>query len=263
MTDELGARSAPVRRLRRLIQKRAERDAARAFVVEGPRGVAAAWEADADVREVFIGPDHSGADALAQAWSERGVSVHRLAPDVIAEVTDTVTPQGVVAVVAGGAAPIDEAADLSRVLVLADVRDPGNAGTIIRTAEAAGASAVVFCRGSADAFSPKVVRASAGAVFHVPILQAGDPGEALDVLAQRGVRRIGTAADGGERYDRFDWTGPTALVLGNEAWGLPEHLTSSIDAWVTVPMAGRAESLNVAAAAAVLLFEATRDRTSS
>ncbi|HVM41629.1 MAG TPA: RNA methyltransferase, partial [Acidimicrobiia bacterium] len=146
-------------------------------------------------------------------------------------------------------------------VVLVDVREPGNAGTIVRGAEAAGATAVVFCRGSADPFAPKVVRASAGALFHVPVVVGGEPGEVLDVLAQRGVRRLGTAVNAGVSYTELDWTVPTAIVVGNEAWGLPP--TAPVDAMVTIPMPGRSESLNVAMATAILLFEAARQRARS
>lgn len=255
----LGSRTAPVRRLRRLIGKRQDREAEGAFVVEGVRGVSTALESQADVDSLFVDAE-AAADSLLRACEARGVPVHRLAPGVIDAVTDTVTPQGVAAIVRGRPIPLDDLADLARLLVLVDVRDPGNAGTLIRTAEAAGASAVVFCRGSVDALSPKVVRASAGAVFHIPLVQAGDAGEVLDVLAQRGARRIGTSVQDGESYDSLDWAPPVALVMGNEAWGLPDHLEGAIDQWAQIPMAGRADSLNVAAAAAVLLFEAVRDR---
>ena len=189
-----------------------------------------------------------------------GADVTWVTSEAMQRVADTVTPQPLLAVVRVPRRSLEQIDDISLVVVLADVREPGNAGTVVRAAEGAGASAVVFCRGSADAFSPKVVRSSAGTLFQVPVFQGADAGEVLDVLAQRGVWRLGTSAAGGEPYDTIDWCRPSAIVLGNEAWGLPEDLTSQIDEWVTIPMTGRAESLNVAMAASVLLFEAARQR---
>lgn len=258
----LTAKSRTVKRIRRLLSKRAARDDERVFVVEGIRTVQAALDAAVPLEGLYLAADAGDrCSELHERASELGIPVHEVAPGVIEEVSDTVTPQPVLAVAAMTDRSLDDLDDTSLVVVLADVREPGNAGVVTRSAEGAGASAVVFCRGSADAWSPKVVRASAGALFHVPVVRGGEPREVLDVLAQRGVRRLGTAAGSGDAYDLIDWGVPTALVLGNEAWGLPNDLGSHVDAWVTVPMTGRTESLNVATAASVLLFEAQRQRS--
>lgn len=248
--------------------KRSEREAQGVCVVEGVRAVTTALESGADVEALYVAAD-AGPDLPPGFWSKFSTPdgenvlekpVRRLAPGVLERVADTVTPQAVLAVVRVPTVRLEDLDDVSLVVVLAEVRDPGNAGAVVRVAEGAGASAVVFARGSADAFSPKVVRASAGAVFQVPVVTGRDTGEVLDVLAQRGVRRLGTAASGGEPYDRVDWTSPTALVLGNEAWGVPDDVRDHLDGWTTIPMAGHAKSLNVATAASVLLFEAARQR---
>ena len=131
---------------------------------------------------------------------------------------------------------------------------------MLRSAEAAGAGGVVCCEGSVDVFNPKTVRASAGAIFHVPVVCGGDPAEVLDRLGQWGLRRLGTTPHGGVDYTVADLSGPVALVLGNEAHGLPPGLSDNLDGLVTIPMAGRAESLNVGMATAVLCFEAGRQR---
>lgn len=259
--DERGFTSAPVQRLRSLLSRRATREEAGAFVVEGVRAVADALGTGATLEVVFAAPeaDHRCPELL-EAARARQIPVERLAAGVTERVSDTVTPQPVLAVARIPHHTLAELADTSLLVVLADVREPGNAGTIVRSAEAAGASAVVFCRGSVDPWAPKVVRASAGAVLHLPIVQGGDAGEVLEVLAQREVRRLGTTARGGVVYDEVDWSPPTALVFGNEAWGLPEPVADRLDGTVTIPIAGRTESLNVAMAASILLFEATRGR---
>ena len=158
-------------------------------------------------------------------------------PGVLARACDTVTPQPVAAIVGTvdvGLAELGQRRpDL--VVVCVDVRDPGNLGTIIRSAGAAGAGAVVCCAGSVDLFNPKTVRASAGMLFHLPVVAAGDPVEVLDELGRWGLRRWGTAARGGCDYVDADLTAPTALVLGNEAHGLAASLAPS---W-TGPCASR------------------------
>jgi TrmH family RNA methyltransferase len=188
----------------------------------------------------------------------RGVRVHRLAPGVMDRVAGTVTPQGVLAVFPMVDRDPEVLAGGTLVVVLDDVRDPGNAGTVLRTADAAGADAVVCCGGTVDPYNPKTVRSSAGSLFHVPLVVEPDTGRALAALAAHGYRRLGAVVRGGEDYVAVDWTRPTAVVLGNEAAGLPEGL--ALDATVAIPMAGRAESLNVGTACAVLCFEALRQR---
>ncbi|HVC15574.1 MAG TPA: RNA methyltransferase [Acidimicrobiales bacterium] len=189
-----------------------------------------------------------------------GARVFELAPGVVERVASTVTPQPVLAVFpALDVDGVPDGADL--VVVMADVRDPGNAGTVLRSADAAGVGAVVCCGGTVDPYNPKTVRASAGSIFHVPVVLAEDPVATLASLGTSGHRRLGAAARGGEDYAGVDWSVPTALVLGNEAWGLPAGLP--LDGFVGIPMAGRAESLNVGMACAVLCFEALRQRRST
>ena len=143
-----------------------------------------------------------------------------------------------------------------------DVRDPGNLGTVLRSAEASGVGGIICCDGSVDVYNPKCVRASAGSLFHTRVVARGDPVTVLGTLGDWGLRRLGTRPEGGEPYHRVDLRGPTALVLGNEANGLPAPAAAALDGWVSIPMAGRSESLNVGMAAAVLCFEAARQRRS-
>jgi RNA methyltransferase, TrmH family len=200
------------------------------------------------------------AAVLADA-ARRGVRVFVLAPDVLARVADTVTPQPVLAVVGMPAARLDELEDATFVVVCVDVRDPGNAGAVIRVADASGADAVVCCDGTVDPFNPKTVRASAGSVLHLPVVVAGDACSALDTLRARGMQRVAAVSRGGEPYTGFDPAAPLALVLGNEASGLPPRLAPHVDARISIPMTGQAESLNVSTAAAVLCFDLARRRS--
>jgi len=228
------------------------------FVVEGAKLVSEALAAGAAVEGLYLAPGAD--DPVVPAAAERGIRVHHLGPGAMEAVADTVSPQPVAAVVAMVDVALGELAGATLVVVCVDLRDPGNAGTVLRSAEAAGARGVVCCDGSVDLFNPKTVRASAGALFHVPVVAGGRPVEVLEVMGRWGWQRLGTAAAGGVAHTGADLTRPTALVLGNEAHGLPPGVHDQLDGLVTIPMAGRSESLNVGMAAAVLCFEAARQR---
>lgn len=147
-------------------------------------------------------------------------------------------------------------------VVCVAVRDPGNLGAILRSADAAGSAGVLVCGESADPYNPKVVRASAGAIFRLPLAVGGEAADVLDRVGEAGLRRVGTLVRGGLDYAGVSLAAPLALVLGNEASGLAPELAGRLDEAVTIPMAGGGESLNVAMAATVLCFEAARRRRS-
>ena len=239
--------------------------------MEGPHALAAALDAGAELVDVLHEPVDDGGEVagLVARAAAAGVPTAELAPGTIARVADAVTPQPVVAVARWCDVGLDElvaaavAPGAGPVLVLDDVRDPGNVGTLLRTAEASGAAGVVVAGESTDVFGPKAVRSSAGAVFHVPVTVAPEVTAALDALAAGGLRLLGADADAATTHDDADMTGPVALVLGNEGAGLSDAVRARIDERVAIPIEGRAESLNVAAAGAVLCFEAARQRRRS
>lgn len=230
-------------------------------MAEGVAVVRTALDAGASVESLFVaqGTDQDAgvADVVARAH-RAGARVLMLAPGVLERVADTVTPQPLLAVVAMGGARLDQLRGGRLVVVCAGVRDPGNAGTVLRSADAAGADAVVCCGDSVDPYNPKAVRASAGSLFHLPVVVAGDAAATLTDLGAFGYRRLGAVVRGGTDYTTLDWSVPTALVLGNEASGLRADVRPLLDGTVVVPMAGRAESLNVGVACAVICFEALR-----
>jgi TrmH family RNA methyltransferase len=265
-----------VQRLRRLLHSRRARLAERCFVVEGEKLIAVALARGCAIESLYHSPRLSDSEAgLLRRGAEAGIRVFELEAGVLERVSDTTTPQGVCAVVgfldlalcellsrsADRALPGDRDR-LPLVLVCVDVRDPGNFGAVLRSAEAAGVTGVVACEGTVDPYNPKAVRASAGALFDLP-LAVGEPVlSALCALAAAGYTRLGTAARGGAPYLSVHLDGPVALVLGNEAAGLAEAVAVELDGLVTVPMAGNAESLNVAMVATILCFEAARQRGS-
>lgn len=241
---------------RRLV-KPAVRRAERRFLVEGPQAVAAAAAAGV-LLEVY-------ATAATTLPADLAVPITVVGERSLAALTETVTPQGLVGVAALLDVPLEVALTGSPqlVVVLHEVRDPGNAGTIIRTADAAGADAVLLTGdglgGPVDVHNGKCVRASAGSVFHLPIAVCGWQ-DALSALRTAGLRVLATSGEGGEDLFAADLSGPTAWVLGNEAHGLPAGVLAAADATVRVPIHGRAESLNVASAAAVCLYASARIR---
>ncbi len=250
--------SARVKRLRQLMERSSMRAREGAFVVEGPTLVGDALDAGAEMEGLFVAAGTRV--AVADRAVAAGVAVFDLAPGVLERVAGTVTPQPVLAVARAVDVDLCELAGASLVVVCVDIRDPGNLGTVLRSAEAAGVGGIICCDGSVDVYNPKCVRASAGSLFHTRLVARGEPVRVLGTLGGWGLRRLGTRADDGDPYDRVDLTGPTALVLGNEAHGLDTSAARALDGWVTIPMEGRTESLNVGMAAAVLCFEAARQR---
>ena len=244
-------------------------------MAEGTELIRTALDVGTPVESVYISPDAADDPAIQDVCRRAGAAGARtfpLAPGVLERVADTVTPQPVLAVLpmlAGadpGADPGPEAAlpwppDRGALIaVLVDVRDPGNAGTVLRAADAAGATAVVFAAESVDPYNPKTVRASAGSIFHVPFAVRRDPTTLATGLRAAGFRTLATVVRDGEDYAGVDWWVPTAVFFGNESSGLDPALSAGLDGAVAIPMAGRAESLNVGVASAVVAFEAFRQR---
>ncbi len=226
-------------------------------MVEGPKLLAEARSSGARVESVYV---EAGSRGGLGDLSDLGVPVHVLAAGVIERIADTVTPQGVLAVVETAGTTLEALRGATLMVVAVEMQDPGNAGALLRAASAAGVSGVVFCDGSVDVYNPKTVRASAGSVFHVPVVVGGDAVTVLGEIGEWGMRRLGAASRAGTDYASLDLRAPTAFVLGNEATGLPAAVEALTDALVTVPMSAATESLNVATAASVLCFEAARQR---
>jgi TrmH family RNA methyltransferase len=260
----LGAHSPRLKAARRLT-KRAFRQRERAFLAEGPQAVAEAFRFGAGITDLFVTvPARSKHQDLVAEIAAAGIPVHVVNGDIMDELAQTVTPQGLLAVC--GFVDVPLAAVIAEkprlVALLANVRDPGNAGTVLRTADAAGAQAVVFADASVDPYNGKCVRASAGSLFHLPVVAAGRLEEAIGALRQAGLRIVAADGRAGRPLDdpavQARLAEPTAWMFGNEAWGLPPELVALADEPVAVPIYGQAESLNLAAAAAVCLYASAR-----
>jgi TrmH family RNA methyltransferase len=260
----LGPRHAEVTRLRELLRDVRARAAEECFVIEGPRAVDAALERGATLEHVYLGPNADRAFApLVTRLEQAHVPWSLLKAGVLERVGSTVTPQPVLAIAPKPRTTTDALTRDGIVLFGVGLSDPGNLGTLLRSADAAGAAGIVLGAGSVDAYNPKVVRASAGAIFGVPLLEGWSVMDALDVLHGAGRSCLGTRAAGGTPHHAADLAAPVAIVLGNEAHGLDDELDAQLDGWLTIPMHGPTESLNVAMAGTVLCFEAARQRAAA
>jgi TrmH family RNA methyltransferase len=232
------------------------RDERRRFLVEGARGVAEALTAGLEI--LFSTDEQHPVAGRARA---AGVPIEVVTEEVMERLTSTVTPQGLVGIVPYRDAELSSAvASRGCLAVLSEVRDPGNAGTILRSADAAGVSAAVFSESSVDVYNPKVVRASAGSIFHLPVVRGVPALEAVDTLKNDGWTTVATSPEGETDLYALDLSDRVAFVFGNEASGLAGDVAARCDRTVRIPLPGVAESLNLAAAATLCLFEWARAR---
>jgi TrmH family RNA methyltransferase len=261
-------RSPRVKQARKL-QRRASRLSARQFLAEGPQAVREALQVAECVTEVFATLEATQRfPELASAAAAVDVPWQLVDDTGMGALSETVTPQGVVAVC--GFLDVELAAIVDRrpalVAVCADMRDPGNAGSVLRVADAAGADAVVLAGTSVDPYNGKTVRTSVGSIFHVAVVVGVTVEEAVHALSVGGQQVLAADASG-QDLDRLADAGglavPTAWVFGNEAHGLPAEVLALADRVVGVPVYGRAESLNLATAAAVCLYTSARAQRSS
>ncbi len=264
--EPLSARNPRIKRLRKLVSQRKARSQERAFVAEGPTLLAEAVRSGAPVAEVYVDADVFIEDDVAYELSNASISPMRVHAGVLASVLDTATTQGVAAVIDGGpdevsAEVLAAVGDDQPLLVLHELRDPGNVGTLLRTAEASGFGAVIVTGESVDLTSPKTVRASAGSIFRVPVSTGAVAAEVFDVIRTTGRKVLATDVNIGTSHHEVDLA-RAAIVLGSEAHGLSHDVVDAADAAITIELAGPTESLNVAAAGAIICFESLRQRRS-
>jgi len=250
----------PVVRAARALQTPHGRRKARACLIEGRRLVEEALRQGASIERCFY-VEAVMDGGLREALRRAGVPLHPVTEPVLRSLAETATPQGLVAVVRRRFWSLDEVLEVPEpfLLILDGVQEPGNVGTLLRAAWAAGADGAIFLPGTADPYQGKAIRASAGALFRLRHTWHGDPGDLAEDLARRGVQLWVAEAAGGEPPHRVDLRGPTALVLGSEARGASAAIRARAQA-LTIPMVGGVDSLNVAMAGAMLLYERCRQR---
>ena len=240
------------------MSRRAVREREGLFLAEGPQAVREALGHRPDrVRDLYFDAQAGSRHAeLVQAARAAGLPTREVSHEVLAAMCDTLVPQGILAVCRPVDLDLDAVldADPRLLVVLTNVRDPGNAGTVIRGADAAGADAVLVSDSSVDIYNPKVVRSSAGSLFHLPIVTGMSISVVLDRVRDAGLSLLAADGAGQSLLGEIDLTGPHAWVMGNEAWGLEPGVREACDMVVRVPIYGRAESLNLAMAATICLY---------
>lgn len=271
--------NAQIKELAKLQKKSRLRDERRIFLVEGPRMVEEIPKER--IERLYISESFERKNPAY--IRELGVPAEVLSDTVFSYVSDTKNPQGILAVVKrleytmedvlGKSAskceeksgekeknPENHQIRVPHVIVLDNLQDPGNLGTIFRTAEAAGATGILLSSDSVDVYNPKVIRSTMGALFRMPFFYVKDLPAAVKSLSSQGIRTYAAHLNGKNAYDEEDYTKGCAFLIGNEGNGLRDEVSECADCLIRIPMCGKAESLNAAVAAAVLMFEAGRQR---
>jgi TrmH family RNA methyltransferase len=229
------------------LQTKKERDKTGLFIIEGAHLVEEALKYKGNISEVLFTEGFQ----MPHHWNLDEVEVCIVAEEVLNEIGDTETPQGVAAICRKPSIDLDRTT--KSVLLIDAVQDPGNLGTLIRTADAAGVDQIVIGEGTVDIYNSKVLRASQGSIFHIPI-RRGNLHEWIVKLKNSGHTIFGTSLDHAEPFQNIEHTGPFSLIVGNEGRGVQQELLSLTDQNLYIPIYGKAESLNVTVAAGVLLY---------
>lgn len=250
--------NSQVKRLLQLQKKSKARNEEQIFLVEGLRMFS---EVPTErVQKVYI--SESLYNKKKQDLNLERFSVEVLSDTVFQYVSDTKTPQGILCIVEQKKYGIEELLKLENphFMVLDNLQDPGNLGTIVRTAEGAGVDAVFLSKESVDIYNPKTIRSTMGSIYRMPVIYVEDLLELLKIFKQKGIKSYAAHLEGKNSYDKENYQSGTAILIGNEGNGLRDEIADSADVWVQIPMQGKVESLNAAIAASILMFEVYRQR---
>ena len=233
------------------MRDRRYRDVEGLVVIEGPRPLRTAIEIGVDLQEVFYRPDQEQISVSVEAAD---ANFYEVDAETLDEIADSSSPQGVLAIAKVEESAVDDIAAMQRVVVIDSVQDPGNVGAIVRTAAAAQFDAVITTPGTADLWSPRAIRASAGTLFALNVARRVDLGSTLDLLREAGHVIFATDSDGSVSINDIDVAERMTLMLGSEAHGVSKAVGARTDAMIRVPMGPFVESLNVAVAAGIMMY---------
>ncbi len=258
----MSTRNASFQQWQALLTNRTKRHRAGEFLVHGVRPISLAVDHGWEIRDLIY-PDRQSLSSWARDILERsGARPVAMSPELVAELADKDAAELIAVVALPAAPPLPSSGDPHLLVVVFDRPSaPGNIGTLIRSADAFGAAAVVVTGHAADPYDPKSVRASTGSIFALPVIQADGPDEVLQWASRTGVQLVATDEHGAVEVADHDLTGPTALLIGNETTGLSTAWRSAADVLVRIPITGAASSLNAATAATVVLYEVSRQRS--
>ncbi|MBP5426862.1 MAG: 23S rRNA (guanosine(2251)-2'-O)-methyltransferase RlmB [Clostridiales bacterium] len=245
----------------RLLHRKKGRDDKQKFFVEGTRIVKEAIKENVEIDYVVITDLIEKTHLLVKLLEDRGVDIYVSTDKVMKELSDTDTPQGIIAVIPylkNVDNPYDDV-----VLVLDSIQDPGNMGTILRTADAAGVSRVIMSKGSVDVYNPKVLRSTMGSIFRVPIERHSDLESTILELKREGYITLAMHLKGQKNYYDVNLRNKVVIVVGNEANGMKDNIANVCDELVKIPMRGRIESLNASVSASIMMYEVLRQKMKS
>lgn len=247
-----------VKRLLQLQKKSKARNEEHVFVVEGLRMFVEVPKER--VEKVYVSETFYNKKKHALKWEEFPLEI--LSDSVFKHVSDTQTPQGVLCIVKQKEHDIATLLSIENphFMVLDNLQDPGNLGTIVRTAEGAGVNAVFMSKDCVDIYNPKTIRSTMGSIYRIPTIYIEDTVQLLELFKEKGIKSYAAHLDGKNSYDKEDYRTGTAILIGNEGNGLRDEVSNKADIWVRIPMEGQVESLNAAIAASVLMFEVARQR---
>lgn len=246
------------------LKSRKDREAKGLFFVEGSRIVEEAANENTDIKYTVISEDYASGDEgrrLSGILEKSGCRNYMVPDGLYKQLTDTETPQGILAVIGlGERRTIDDTGSDDLYVILENIRDPGNMGTIMRTADAAGFTGVIVSSGCVDVYNTKVLRATMGSIFHIPVYYCSTAPDAVRLLKSKGIKVYASHLKGSCSLYEADMTVPASIVIGSEAEGVSEETALSADMLIRIPMPGRAESLNASVAAGIMMYEAVRQR---
>ncbi|NLM05166.1 MAG: RNA methyltransferase [Clostridiales bacterium] len=245
----------------RLLHNKKNRTLHKQFIIEGIRAVEEYIKYDASISYTLYSEDIenvSGGLELLNKLKDK-YEAHKVSKEIFKKISDTENPQGILSIVGIKEYDLNEMnfEDNPLFIVLDRIQDPGNMGTIIRTAEAVGAEAIILNKGCTDPYNPKTVRATMSALLHIPIIETNDNDDWISVFKRHDIRIIGSSLDTDKSYLDIDYRGGVALIIGNEANGIDEKLFPIIDTFIKIPITGKIESLNASIAAAILMYKAS------
>lgn len=242
------------------------REEKKQFLIEGIRFVDEAIREKVEIVRVLISEkllEVKGGKEILGRIKAGHYETFTLSDKLIRELSDTENPQGILAVVSMRSYELcDIIADNSFIIVIDSLQDPGNMGTIVRTADAAGATGIVFSKGCVDLYNPKVLRSTMGSIFHIPLYFSNNLTETIDTLKAKKIKTYAAHLKGEQHYFNINMRDSVALIIGNEANGISDEVSLHADALVKIPMPGKSESLNASVAASLLMYEVVRQRMS-
>ncbi|TCO73656.1 TrmH family RNA methyltransferase [Marinisporobacter balticus] len=235
------------------------------YMVEGVRIIRDGLENNSSIKSIVFSErlyNTSGGEGLLQDLLEKNIKIYQVPESIFLKLSDTQNPQGIIGIFSCKAYDLDAIlnCEKSLFLILDRIQDPGNLGTIIRSADAAGFDAVLLTKGCVDLYNLKTIRSTMGSIFHFPIIHVGKTKDVIQHLKAETIKIVSTSLETNKYYDEVDYKGRTAFVIGNEGHGVLKEVLDLSDELVKIPMKGKAESLNAAIAASIMMYEAVRQR---